>query len=63
MSHPATVVAQELRKRQPDDRGRFLRDLIAHAAATLTMIEGEEASAEALYRTADAVVGCTGEPA
>jgi hypothetical protein len=34
--------------------------MLAHAAASLTLLEGEAAAAEAVYRLADAMVGCTG---
>lgn len=54
----ADVVAQALRTLPPETRGRFLRDLMATAAAGLTALEGEEASSEAVYRLGDAVVGC-----
>lgn len=53
----ADVVTQALRKLPPETRGRFLRDLMATAAAGLTALEGERASSEAVYRIGDAVVG------
>jgi hypothetical protein len=34
----------------------FLRELLAHAAAGLVVIEGEAEASEAVYRLADAVV-------
>lgn len=54
----ADVVAHALRTLPPETRGRFLRDLMATAAAGLTALEGEQASSEAVYRLGDAVVGC-----
>lgn len=53
---PATLVAGELGRRPPGERGRFLRELLAHTAAGLVVIEGEAAASEAVYRLADAVV-------
>ena len=55
------LVAAALRERRPPDRGLFLREVLAHAAASLTLLEGEAAASEAVYRLADAMVGCTGE--
>lgn len=52
----AALVAAALKARAPDQRGLFLRQLIAHAAAGLSLIEGERAASEAIYRTGDAVV-------
>lgn len=52
----ATVVAAELSRRAPKERGRFLRELLAHTAAGLVVIEGEAEASEAVYRLADAVV-------
>lgn len=52
----ADLVSRALRRADLSDRGRFLRDLLAHAAAGLTLIEGERAAAEAVYRIADALV-------
>ena len=53
----ADVVTHALRTLPPETRGRFLRDLMATAAAGLTALEGEHACGEAVYRLADAVVG------
>lgn len=50
------VVAQALNGLPMETRGRFLRDLMATAAAGLTALEGNAACAEAVYRLADAVV-------
>ena len=58
---PAEMVAAALSRRAPDARGGFLRELLAHAAAGLVVIEGERAAGEAVYRLADAVVA-RGEP-
>jgi len=52
----AALVAGALRRREPDERGRFLRELLAHTAAGLVVIEGEAQASEAVYRLADAVV-------
>lgn len=52
----ATVVAAALACRKPAERARFLRELLAHAAAGIVVIEGEREAAEAVYRLADAVV-------
>lgn len=59
MSRPddaASVVAGALSRRPPGERGRFLRELLAHTAAGLVVIEGESEASEAVYRLADAVV-------
>ena len=52
----AALVAGALARRGPDERGRFLRELLAHTAAGLVVIEGEAQASEAVYRLADAVV-------
>jgi hypothetical protein len=52
----AALVAGALSRRGPDERGRFLRELMAHTAAGLVVIEGEAQASEAVYRLADAVV-------
>lgn len=51
------MIAGALSRRRPAERGRFLRELMAHTAAGLVVIEGEAAASEAVYRLADAVVG------
>lgn len=53
---PAALVADALRRQPPDRRGEFLRELLAHTAAGLTVIEGERAASEVVYRLGDAVV-------
>ena len=53
----AAMVAGALSRCKPGERGRFLRELLAHTAAGLVVIEGEAAASEAVYRLADAVVG------
>ena len=53
----AAMVAGALSRHKPGERGRFLRELMAHTAAGLVVIEGEAAASEAVYRLADAVVG------
>lgn len=52
----AALVAGALARHAPAERGRFLRELLAHAAAGLVVIEGEIEASEAVYRLADAVV-------
>jgi hypothetical protein len=55
-SDPAEIIALQLSLRAFDDRGRFLRELLAHTAAGLVVTEGEAEASEAVYRLADAVV-------
>ncbi|MDP1642052.1 MAG: hypothetical protein Q8L59_07690 [Phenylobacterium sp.] len=50
------LVAQALGHRTPGDRAQFLKELLAHTAAGLVILEGERAASEAVYRLADAVV-------
>lgn len=52
----ASVVAQALSRRPPEARTAFLRELMAHAAAGLVVIEGDKAAGESVYRLADALV-------
>ena len=52
----AAIVARALSRRTPKARPRFLRELLAHTAAGLVVIEGDRAAGEAVYRLADAVV-------
>jgi hypothetical protein len=52
----ACVVARALSRRTPKERPGFLRELLAHTAAGLVVIEGEREAGEAVYRLADAVV-------
>ena len=51
----AAVVASALARRRPKERPQFLRELLAHAAAGLVVIEGDREACEAVYRLADAV--------
>jgi hypothetical protein len=51
----ASLVARALAQRAPKARGRFLRELLAHTAAGLVVIEGQREAGEAVYRLADAV--------
>ena len=51
----AAVVAGALSRRRPRERPAFLRELLAHAAAGLVVIEGDREAAESVYRLADAV--------
>ncbi len=50
------MVARALSRRAPAERPGFLRELLAHTAAGLVVIEGDRAAGEAVYRLADAVV-------
>jgi hypothetical protein len=52
----AALVARALARRKACERPRFLRELLAHTAAGLVVIEGDRAAGEAVYRLADAVV-------
>ena len=52
----AALVARALARRAPGDRAHFLKELLAHTAAGLVVIEGDRAAGEAVYRLADAVV-------
>lgn len=58
----ASLVAGALGRRPPGERGRFLRELLAHTAAGLVVIEGEAQAGEAVYRLADAVVARGARP-
>lgn len=60
MTPASDLLCAGLKERAPKDRGLFLRELLAHAAASLTLLEGEAAASEAVYRLADAMVGCSG---
>lgn len=53
---PSAVVARALAARRPAERSRFLRELLAHAAAATAILDGDAQAAESLYRLADAVV-------
>lgn len=52
----AQLVARALARRAPAARAQFLKELLAHTAAGLVVIEGDRAAGEAVYRLADAVV-------
>lgn len=52
----AALVAGALSRLGPDQRGRFLSELLAHTAAGMVVLQGESAAAEAVYRLGDAVV-------
>lgn len=56
MAPAAHIVTDALLARRPEERARFLREVISHAAAGIVVLEGSKAAAEALYRLADAVV-------
>ena len=58
----ARLVAQALGARAPAERGRFLRELMAHATAGLVILEGEGEASESVYRLADAVVARGARP-
>jgi hypothetical protein len=57
----AAMIARALARTAPERRGLFLRELLAHSAAGLVVIEGDRAASEAVYRLADAV-STRGEP-
>ena len=57
----AALVARALARRAPGDRAQFLKELLAHTAAGLVVIEGDRAAGEAVYRLADAVVARGGK--
>jgi len=59
MNDPSQMIGVELRKRTREERGSYLRDLIAHAAASLVLLEGERSAYEAVTKIADAMVGCS----
>lgn len=50
------LVARALGDRTPGARAQFLKELLAHTAAGLVILEGDRAAGEAVYRLADAVV-------
>jgi hypothetical protein len=52
----AALVAAALARHAPAERAKFLRELLAHTAAGLVVIEGDREAGEAVYRLADAVV-------
>jgi len=51
----AQVVAGALARMDQSARPAFLRELLAHTAAGLVVVEGDRQAAEAVYRLADAV--------
>lgn len=57
----AGMVAKALAGRAPADRAQFLKELLAHTAAGLVVIEGDRVAGEAVYRLADAVVARGGK--
>ncbi|MDX9997853.1 MAG: hypothetical protein WCY15_06285 [Phenylobacterium sp.] len=56
MTSAAELLRAELGRRPPDQRARYIKEVLAHAAAGLSLLEGETAAAEAVYRLADAMV-------
>lgn len=56
LDEPATLVARALARRTPGARAAFLRELLAHTAAGLVILEGDGVAGEAVYRLGDAVV-------
>jgi hypothetical protein len=52
----ATLVAGALSRTAAKERPALLRELLAHTAAGLVVIEGGRSAGEAVYRLADAVV-------
>jgi len=59
MNDLAHMIAVQLQKRHREERGSYLRDLIAHAAASLVLLEGEREAYAAVTKIADAMVGCS----
>ncbi len=49
----AALVVSAAGERPESERGRFLRELLAHTAAGLVVAEGREEASEAVYRLAD----------
>ena len=49
------LVAEGLREQPPATRPMFLRALLAHAAAGLTLLEGDAVASEVIYRLGDAM--------
>ncbi len=56
MPNAAATIADALTSCPVAQRSTFLRELLAHTAAGLVIIDGEPAAAEAAYRLADAIV-------
>lgn len=56
----AALVSTTLARLPAARRGAYLRELLAHAAAGIVILEGDKAAAEAAYRLADAVVRRSG---
>ena len=52
----AALVTSVLTRGSLKRRGHFLRAVMAHAAAGLTLLEGEDVAIAAAYRLADAMV-------
>lgn len=52
----ASLVAGALSRTAAAERPALLRELLAHSAAGLVVIEGGRAAGETVYRLADAVV-------
>lgn len=59
---PSALIAEQLGARWHGEHDAFLLDLIATAAAALTLRSGAIQTAEILYRFADAAVGPEDEP-
>ena len=57
MRSAADIICAELRERAAPDRSLFLRELLANAAAGLSLLEGEVRATETIYRLADAMIG------
>lgn len=52
----SSAVADFLTATRPERRATALRELLAHTAAGIVILEGESEAAEATYRLADAIV-------
>jgi hypothetical protein len=54
------LVAEVVRTCEPDRLSRVLRVILASSAAGLTVTEGEQQAAEAVYRLADSMAAAGG---
>lgn len=52
----AEIVADAMLGVPHEERSRYLREMLAHVAAGLVVVDGSRAAAEACYRLSDAVV-------
>ena len=59
----AQLVVEAMALRPPGERAFLLCEIMAHAAAGLTVITGPQDTAEKVYRLADAIVSRAQSPA